>query len=313
MKFKIKTACLASLFAVGVFTATTAQAQSFLTNGLVAYYSFSGNANDTSGNGNNGTVNGATFTIDRFGYTNSAAFFNSNNISTTFFPPLGTASRTFSLWFNVPNNNQQMTFLDYGGDNVFWGDRFQMEINADGTLALDVSGAAVTVTGAAYKDSRWHQLIVAVPTNALLTTVNIYIDGTLQTVFSYYNNANINTSQTLPLRFGNLLLSDTTDRRWLVGSLDDIRIYNRALSSSEVAGLYLFESAQVVNLNKAVWLSFSNLRNGTNYQVQVSTALSGSFTNYGSPFTATNSTMDYPAYWNVGDWSQLFFRLQALP
>jgi hypothetical protein len=93
----------------------------------------------------------------------------------------------------------------------------------------------------------------------------------------------------------------------------DIRVYNRALSSSEVSQLYQLESAQIVNLNKAVWLSFSNLRNGTNYQVQVSTDLNGTFTNYGSSFSATNATMNYPAYWNVGDWNQLFFRLQALP
>ena len=46
---------------------TSASAQSFLTNGLVAYYPFNGNANDASGNGNNGTVNGAILTQDRFG------------------------------------------------------------------------------------------------------------------------------------------------------------------------------------------------------------------------------------------------------
>src|SRR5271165_2960825 len=48
----------------GILTITAAlavqvQGQSFLTNGLVAYYPFTGNANDASGNGNNGTLNGA--------------------------------------------------------------------------------------------------------------------------------------------------------------------------------------------------------------------------------------------------------------
>src|SRR5580700_11950471 len=41
--------------------AVQCKAQSFLTNGLVAYYPFDGNANDASGNGNNGTVVNATF------------------------------------------------------------------------------------------------------------------------------------------------------------------------------------------------------------------------------------------------------------
>ncbi len=43
-----------------------------LQNGLVAWYPFSGNANDYSGNGYNGTVNGASLTTDRFGLNNGA-------------------------------------------------------------------------------------------------------------------------------------------------------------------------------------------------------------------------------------------------
>jgi len=38
--------------------AQNAKAQDWITNGLVAYYSFNGNANDASGNGYNGTVYG---------------------------------------------------------------------------------------------------------------------------------------------------------------------------------------------------------------------------------------------------------------
>jgi hypothetical protein len=310
MNLKSTTARFASLLVF--FTVMTGQAQSFLTNGLVAYYPFNGNANDASGNGNNGTVNGATFTTDRFGYTNNALVFDSNNVSTSFFPPLGTSSRSISIWFNV-TNNLQMTFLGYGGDGVYWGDRFELNMSETGNLGLDFSGAGVTTTSS-YNDGNWHQFVVVAPTNAALTDASLYVDGMPQTNLSYYNNAAMNTAGTSPLVIGKLFFTDFTGSTYpVVGSLDDIRIYNRALSSSEVAGLYQFESAQIVNLNKAVWLSFSNLRNGTNYQVQVSTALTGSFSNSGTPFAATNSTMNYPAYWNVGDWSQLLFRLQALP
>ena len=47
-----------------------------LQSGLVGHYTFSGNAQDSSGNGNNGTVNGATLTTDRCGIPNSAYSFN---------------------------------------------------------------------------------------------------------------------------------------------------------------------------------------------------------------------------------------------
>ena len=49
------------------------------TGGLVAFYPFSGNANDSSGNGINGTLNGCTLTTDRFGRPNSAYQFNGSS------------------------------------------------------------------------------------------------------------------------------------------------------------------------------------------------------------------------------------------
>jgi hypothetical protein len=60
----------------GILTATVAlalpvHAQSWLTNGLVAYYPFNGNA-DTAVGTNNGTVYGATLTANRFNELNKA-------------------------------------------------------------------------------------------------------------------------------------------------------------------------------------------------------------------------------------------------
>ena len=49
------------------------------TNGLVAWYPFNGNANDSSGNGNNGTVHNATLSADRFNNPNSAYSFNGSS------------------------------------------------------------------------------------------------------------------------------------------------------------------------------------------------------------------------------------------
>ena len=96
------------------------------------------------------------------------------------------------------------------------------------------------------------------------------------------------------------------------GSLDDIRIYNRALSTNEVQQLYVYESQTIVTLRKAVKPAFSNLYLGTNYQLQVSADLS-TWTNSGSPFTPTNSVMDYPQYFDVDNWNTLFFRLLLSP
>jgi hypothetical protein len=59
--------------------------------------------------------------------------------------------------------------------------------------------------------------------------------------------------------------------------------------------------------------TFSNLIVGTNYQLQVSTSLNGTFTNYGPAFAATNSSMVYTQYFDIANWSQLFLRVKTSP
>jgi hypothetical protein len=123
---------LKTLVAVASFglLLTNANAQSFLTNGLVAYYPFNGNANDASGNGNNGTIVGATLVTNRFGQANSAFKFiaaNNSVVATSFMPPTGTSARTFSIWFNTTNATSGSLF-SYGGYPLF--SRVELEVDS---------------------------------------------------------------------------------------------------------------------------------------------------------------------------------------
>jgi hypothetical protein len=102
------------------------------------------------------------------------------------------------------------------------------------------------------------------------------------------------------------------EQQFFGGKIDDVRIYDLALSPSEVQQLYVYESGPQVNLVQAVMPSFSNLTLGSNYQLQVSGNLN-TWTNQGSEFIATNTSMSYPQYFNVSNWSQLYFRLQVAP
>ena len=76
--------------------------------------------------------------------------------------------------------------------------------------------------------------------------------------------------------------------------------------------IYADDSEPRVQLIKAVKPIFANLAVGTNYQLQLSPDMS-TWTNHGSPFTATNRIVTYPQYWDVDNWSGLHFRLQVLP
>jgi hypothetical protein len=305
---------ITSLFFVGVLIAVSGHAQSVLTNGLVAYYGFDGNASDASGNGHNGSIFGATFTTNRFGQFSAALQFNSasgNYVSTTFLPPTGTNGRTFSVWFNSTNNNQEKVILSYGAFNTYPGDRVELKLLSDGSVALGSSNLGIQ-TLSTWGDGKWHQFVVVIPTNGAVAGVQLFVDGKPQTLV-YYNpfGATVfNTATNTALEIGDL---QYTGQGFFNGILDDLRIYNIPLTTNQVAQLFVIESGPIMGLAYAVKPTFDNLWVGTNYQLQISTSLSGTFTNYGSTFTATNISMVYTQYFDVANWNHLFFRLKVLP
>lgn len=234
---------LLSILAVAVFFALHAPAQSFLTNGLLAYYPFDGTVDDASGNANNGTNYGATYTQDRFGFTNRAIYFSNNAyVLTGFFPPLGSASRTFSGWFNV-SSSSDMALIFYGGNGNNPGDRFEPRIA--GQFTVDCSWGYL-VTANSYNDAKWHSFIVVVPPNSAVSNMLFYLDGILQTNnSSAYPGTPLNTASSYPLQFGEFLAGQP-----LTGALDDVRIFNRALSSNEVSQLYAYDSTPPIQITQ---------------------------------------------------------------
>jgi hypothetical protein len=67
-----------------------------------------------------------------------------------------------------------------------------------------------------------------------------------------------------------------------------------------------------VAIQKAVYLTSTNLVVGFRYQVQVSSDLLN-WTNQGGVFTATNTIWRPTNYWDVSDWKGMFFRLKTSP
>jgi len=324
------------VLAVTAVLATQGQAQSFLTNGLVAYYPLDGNASDMSGNGNNGIPRGVGFSTDRFGNPSSSGAFSGlpgtnsaidcpslNNLP--YFPI------TYSCWFLMHSN--LVMGVDYAasptaGAQMTLVGREQSDVPAhEGALILvsrELAGWTNEMQYFYYGEqphlgrfspstNTWYQAVVTIDATGLLS---LYINGALRGTYSE-SPAALSGLRPLPFRIGGSTWYYSTPNpgaprySWR-GSIDDVRIYSRALSSNDVLQLYATELKPSGSLGKAVKPSFSSLAIGANYQLQVSADMK-SWTNYGSPFTATNSSMVYPQYWDVDNWGKLFFQLQVAP
>ena len=112
---------LARLLAVGVLLlVSVSTSRADLTNGLVAYYPFDGNASDMSGNGLDGNVTDATLGTDRHGAAGKAYDFTGSasiKIDSTF---EGFTNFTNSFWVKVSQSNSQSTSLFYNANGA-WG------------------------------------------------------------------------------------------------------------------------------------------------------------------------------------------------
>jgi hypothetical protein len=95
----------------------------------------------------------------------------------------------------------------------------------------------------------------------------------------------------------------------LQGRMDNLRIYSRALSPSEISQLHQLETGPRLKLITAVKPVFENLIMGVAYQLQTSSDLR-TWVSQGDPFTAADSVMAFPQYFDMDLSTELFFRVE---
>jgi len=226
-------------------TVTTQINSSIPTSGLVAHYPFNGNANDESGNSNNGIVTGATLTTDRLGNANSAYNFDGiddyiriPHDSSLDFSEGGVMSVSFWVYMDsLPEDSKEYQLLMKvtGGGNTTEG--YQASIFSNGTYVLrgkNGSGSnwvGNTNTSDLGVNDEYHVVSIIDGQKSKNYINGIFISETTTT------NSSIG-SNTEDLIFGwNNWLSNATSVAFK-GKLDDIRIYNKAITQEEVSSLY---------------------------------------------------------------------------
>ena len=214
---------------------TQVEANNILT-GLIAYYPFNGNANDESGNGNNGTVTNATLTTDRFGNANKAYYFDGNSkiIATDNLLPMGNKSRTITMWVNSSvlqasiHNGSPGYLFEYGVEGVT-NNYFNIALWSNVLRVTDWSSPPDIDFAYNHPINQWFQIAVTLGNT---NKVNIFING----ILAYTSTVETwSTTSSGFLAIGKFLQN---------AKLDDIRVYNRTLTSAEISALYKNEAPQ---------------------------------------------------------------------
>jgi Concanavalin A-like lectin/glucanases superfamily len=224
-----------SLRTLALLTLVTA-AHADLSTGLVAYYPFNGSPNDASGNGNNGTVVGATFATDT---PNNRTGLLCNGTSATYVVVPRSASLeptdaiSISLWCKgVPGAaNTYGTILRKAGNlqpGYFLRKFLHDDVDVTPTFLID-SGGDSWCAFSPSDGTSWRHLVATYSRT----------DGLMRT---YVNGVEINStvlSQQL-LHSGDLFIGGATVHSQdggFNGLINEIRIYNRVLSESEIQEL----------------------------------------------------------------------------
>lgn len=209
-----------------------------LRQGLIGEYLFDGNADDTSGNGHHGQAEGATLTADRFGRAGRAYAFSGQGDYIVIDPPPALRADAFSVsvWVKYDREaslkgwNSALVSQDDHGRQA---DRLRrvFQLSTKGELLVwhrMGKGAADPFGKRPIQRDVWHHVVAVFDGSRH----KLYANGELQDE----QEGTFRPNAEEPIYFGKK--NSPEQRFWFHGALDDIRLYNRALSAQEVAALY---------------------------------------------------------------------------
>ena len=279
---KTQNLLMVAIAVFGMATIASAQVPNYVpTNGLVGWWPFNGNANDESGNGNNGTVNGATLTTDRFGAVDKAYDFDGVDdfIQILDTPSLRLQQATINCWVKYSSMNKMQLFVKQNINNA-WDSNYGIEINDYNQIlgpgprihGMYVVGCGLQTAWTTFTPGNdlsgtvWHQLTAVFDVGIM----KIYIDGILM------GSLNTPISSMNACAGSDLLLGRGWQNfpLWYSGRIDDLAIWNLALTQQEITALYNSTLGLPVSINENSVKLYPNPTNGT-ITLEVSSELVG--------------------------------------
>ena len=228
--------------------------------GLVAYYPFLGDATDKSGNGNDGKVVGASLTKDRNGYQNHAYRFDGQNsridITSGSINDIGLESRSFTVSVILKVEKTSTDWIRYSGGKFskgailigHYGNKPTFKLmyhyypNGSNNLWFNTrnhQGKTSDALSGQTKPLQYNHFVGVA--NHEDHSIILYANGKLIDKKNWNGTPNHSSKWSVGI-MGNPNW-EKKHRGNVDGIIDEVRVYNRALSADEVKELYLFTSA----------------------------------------------------------------------
>ena len=229
-----------------------------INNSLVLCLPFNGNSTDESGNGYNGSVGGSSLITDRFGHANSAFAFDgiTNYISLAKLLP-DQSTLSISAWINPTGNTTNYGYVFFDGNAncgndlglVYWNNTIRIVATKSGAILNGINGSA-QATLPSNSFNGWFHIVWTMTS----TQSKIYLNGNLASTINISgSNVGYHFTPTLGcFNDGGGAPCGSSKASFYKGGIDDIRVYNRLLSPSEVSLLYSFVYTNLVNVEEKV-------------------------------------------------------------
>jgi len=298
--------------------------------GLIGYWNFDGDVSDSSGNSNDGTWSGSTTNRYVSGYRGMAGTFASANSDYIEVPDAvsgnlgGVSAVTISAWIKRNAIGARHDILDLTISTT--SSKIALNIQADNTIRLGgrADGADSfqnEVTTSTITDTNWHH--VSGIMDIANDDIKIYVDGAEQTTSGTPSwtqtifDADVGTRQVIGVSAG---LSNGKFN----GSIDETRIYNKALTAEEIYQLYSIGRvakaaspktpapkgglvghwgldgtvADQAGSNNGTWSGSSTTRYDNDGMIRQS----GTFTAANTDYVGVNSPLNPSGIWSISFW-----------
>jgi arylsulfatase A-like enzyme len=147
----------------------------------------------------------------------------------------GKNPRTVSAWIKTSETQKSIGIVSWGDlpSGQKWSLLVQNTTAPKGTLRLEL-GYGNTIAGTPVNDGQWHHVACVLDDLPVSTSMDVkfYVDGQLDSVVSGAPVA-INT-----VANNDVLIGCDIQNRFFNGVIDEVRIFNRALSAAEIDALY---------------------------------------------------------------------------